>query len=71
MKDFSPNKYVHTHTIPKILENIKNSLLYTKNTEQIWEITQPKFVYKILIDERKIKPNIENKYKNCNWQVTW
>ena len=71
VKDFSSNKHVHTHKIHKILENVRNSLLYTQNVEQIWEMSKSKFVYKILIDKRKVKPIIENKYMNCNWQVTW
>ena len=71
VKDFVLNKYVHNFNIPQDLKPIKNSLQYLKNIDKIWEISKTNTVYKILIDERRIKPKIEEKVENINWNLIW
>ena len=69
VKDFALNKYVHNFYIPQDLKPIKNSLQYLKNIDNIWEISKTNTVYKILIDERRIKPKIEEKIESINWNL--
>ena len=69
VKDFALNKYVHNFYIPQDLKPIKNILQYLKNIDKIWEISKTNTPYKILIDERRIKPKIEEKIENINWNL--
>ena len=71
VKDFALNKYVHNFYIPQDLKPIKNNLQYLKNIDNIWEISKTNTIYKILIDERRIKPKIEQKIENINWNLIW
>ena len=71
VKDFSSNNYVHTIKIPLKLTKVQLNLIKARQIEKIWDISKTNIVYKILIDERKILPIIENKYNLCNWDVTW
>ena len=71
VKEFSSNKYVHTIQIPLKLENVKLNLIKTRCLDKIWEVSKTNLIYKLLIDERRITPTIEDKYYTNNWEITW
>ena len=71
VKEFATNKYIHNINIPFQLINFRYSLRYLKNIDKIWDISKTNTIYKILIDERRVKPKIEIRNKNSNWELIW
>lgn len=65
------NKYSHTINIPKQLNKIKDTIFETRIIDEIWECTNNKNIYKILIDNNIHESNIQKYHPEVNWKLIW
>lgn len=55
----------------KQLCKIKETILETRIIEEIWESTNNKNIYKILIDNEFHESNIQKYHPKVNWKLVW